>query len=45
MKVDERKLNEFVEKTLTDLAAGYGGVMTCWDISLGFIRLWPVRDR
>jgi ubiquinone/menaquinone biosynthesis C-methylase UbiE len=28
MKVDERKLNEFVEKAITDLAAGYGGVMT-----------------
>jgi 2-polyprenyl-3-methyl-5-hydroxy-6-metoxy-1,4-benzoquinol methylase len=31
MKVDERKLNEFVETAVSDLAAGYGGVM----ISLG----------
>jgi 2-polyprenyl-3-methyl-5-hydroxy-6-metoxy-1,4-benzoquinol methylase len=31
MKINEQKLNEFVEKAVTDLAAGYGGVM----ISLG----------
>jgi|GEM_PF-6603327 len=35
MKVDERKLNEFVEKTVTDLAAGYGGVMTVLGHKLG----------
>jgi SAM-dependent methyltransferase len=31
MKINEQKLSEFVEKAVTDLAAGYGGVM----ISLG----------
>ena len=35
MKVDERKLNEFVEKAVTDLAAGYGGVMTVLGHKLG----------
>jgi SAM-dependent methyltransferase len=38
MKLDERKLNEFVEKTLTDLAAGYGGVMTVLGHKLGLYK-------
>jgi len=38
MKVDERKLNEFVEKTVTDLAAGYGGVMTVLGHKLGLYK-------
>ena len=38
MKVDERKLNEFVEKTVNDLAAGYGGVMTVLGHKLGLYK-------
>jgi hypothetical protein len=38
MKVNERKLNEFVEKSLTDLAAGYGGVMTVLGHKLGLYK-------
>ena len=38
MKLDERKLNEFVEKAVTDLAAGYGGVMTVLGHKLGLYR-------
>ena len=39
MKLDERKLNEFVEKTVTDLAAGYGGVMTVLGHKLGLYKV------
>jgi SAM-dependent methyltransferase len=38
MKIDERKLNEFVEKAVTDLAAGYGGVMTVLGHKLGLYK-------
>ncbi|HEY7556116.1 MAG TPA: class I SAM-dependent methyltransferase [Candidatus Binatia bacterium] len=38
MKVEERKLNEFVEKAVTDLAAGYGGVMTVLGHKLGLYK-------
>jgi ubiquinone/menaquinone biosynthesis C-methylase UbiE len=38
MKLDERKLNEFVEKAVTDLAAGYGGVMTVLGHKLGLYK-------
>ena len=38
MKLDERKLSEFVEKTVTDLAAGYGGVMTVLGHKLGLYK-------
>jgi SAM-dependent methyltransferase len=38
MNVDERKLNEFVEKAVTDLAAGYGGVMTVLGHKLGLYK-------
>jgi len=38
MKFDERKLNEFVEKAVTDLAAGYGGVMTVLGHKLGLYK-------
>ena len=38
MKVDERKLNAFVEKAITDLAAGYGGVMTVLGHKLGLYK-------
>jgi SAM-dependent methyltransferase len=38
MKVDERKLNEFVEKAVSDLAAGYGGVMTVLGHKLGLYK-------
>jgi ubiquinone/menaquinone biosynthesis C-methylase UbiE len=38
MKIDERKLNEFVEKTVNDLAAGYGGVMTVLGHKLGLYK-------
>jgi SAM-dependent methyltransferase len=38
MKVDERKLNEFVGKAVTDLAAGYGGVMTVLGHKLGLYK-------
>ena len=38
MKVDERKLNEFVEKAVTDLAAGCGGVMTVLGHKLGLYK-------
>jgi len=38
MKVDERKLSEFVEKAVTDLAAGYGGVMTVLGHKLGLYK-------
>ncbi|MGE5220520.1 MAG: class I SAM-dependent methyltransferase [Chloroflexota bacterium] len=39
MKLDERKLNEFVEKVVTDLAAGYGGVMTVLGHKLGLYKV------
>ena len=38
MKLDERKLNAFVEKAVTDLAAGYGGVMTVLGHKLGLYK-------
>ena len=38
MKVDEGKLNEFVEKAVTDLAAGYGGVMSVLGHKLGLYK-------
>jgi SAM-dependent methyltransferase len=38
MKVDEGKLNAFVEKAVTDLAAGYGGVMTVLGHKLGLYK-------
>ena len=38
MKVDERKLNEFDEKAVSDLAAGYGGVMTVLGHKLGLYK-------
>jgi SAM-dependent methyltransferase len=38
MKVDEGKLNRFVEKAVTDLAAGYGGVMTVLGHKLGLYK-------
>jgi SAM-dependent methyltransferase len=38
MKVDERKLSQFVEKAVTDLAAGYGGVMTVLGHKLGLYK-------
>jgi ubiquinone/menaquinone biosynthesis C-methylase UbiE len=38
MKLDERKLDEFVEKAVTDLAAGYGGVMTVLGHKLGLYK-------
>jgi SAM-dependent methyltransferase len=38
MKIDERKLNGFVEKVVTDLAAGYGGVMTVLGHKLGLYK-------
>jgi ubiquinone/menaquinone biosynthesis C-methylase UbiE len=38
MKLDEGKLNEFVEKAVTDLAAGYGGVMTVLGHKLGLYK-------
>ena len=38
MKIDERKLSEFVEKAVTDLAAGYGGVMTVLGHKLGLYK-------
>jgi SAM-dependent methyltransferase len=38
MKVDEKKLNAFVEKAVIDLAAGYGGVMAMLGHKLGLYR-------
>jgi SAM-dependent methyltransferase len=38
MKVNERKLNEFFEKALTDLAGAYGGVMTVLGHKLGLYK-------
>jgi SAM-dependent methyltransferase len=38
MKVDEEKLNQFVAKTVADLAAGYGGVMTVLGNKLGLYK-------
>jgi ubiquinone/menaquinone biosynthesis C-methylase UbiE len=38
MKLDEGKLNEFVEKAVSDLAAGYGGVMTVLGHKLGLYK-------
>lgn len=35
MSVDERKLNQFIDKAVTDLAAGYGGVMVSLGHKLG----------
>jgi ubiquinone/menaquinone biosynthesis C-methylase UbiE len=39
MKVDEGKLNEFVQKAVTDLAAGYGGVMAILGHKLGLYKV------
>ena len=39
MQVDQGKLNEFVEKAVTDLAAGYGGVMTVLGHKLGLYKI------
>ncbi len=38
MKVNEQKLNEIVEKAISDLAAGYGGVMVALGDKLGLYR-------
>ena len=38
MKLDERKLDEFVDKAVADLAAGYGGVMTVLGHKLGLSK-------
>jgi SAM-dependent methyltransferase len=38
MKVNEQKANEFVEKAVTDLAAGYGGVMISLGHKLGLYK-------
>jgi len=38
MKVNEQKLNELVEKAVTDLAAGYGGVMVALGHKLGLYK-------
>jgi SAM-dependent methyltransferase len=38
MKLDEGKLNAFVDKAVTDLAAGYGGVMTVLGHKLGLYK-------
>jgi SAM-dependent methyltransferase len=39
MKIDQGKLNEFVEKAVSDLAAGYGGVMTVLGHKLGLYKI------
>src|ERR1051325_10442103 len=39
MQIDQGKLNEFVEKAVTDLAAGYGGVMTVLGHKLGLYKI------
>jgi len=38
MKVNEQKLSEFVERAVTDLAAGYGGVMIGLGHKLGLYK-------
>ena len=38
MKVNEQKLNKVVEKAISDLAAGYGGVMVALGDKLGLYR-------
>ena len=38
MKVNERKLDDFVGKVVNDLAAGYGGVMTVLGHKLGLYK-------
>jgi hypothetical protein len=38
MKVNEQKLNELVEKAVSDLAAGYGGVMVALGDKLGLYK-------
>jgi SAM-dependent methyltransferase len=38
MKVNEQKLNEVLEKAISDLAAGYGGVMVALGDKLGLYR-------
>lgn len=38
MKVNEQKLNEFMEKAINDLAAGYGGVMVALGDKLGLYK-------
>ena len=38
MKVNEQKLNELVEKAVSDLAAGYGGVMVALGHKLGLYK-------
>lgn len=38
MKVDEQKLNQFLERAVSDLAAGYGGVMVSLGHKLGLYR-------
>lgn len=39
MPLDEQKLNAFVEKAVTDLAAGYGGVMVSLGRQLGLYKV------
>lgn len=38
MQIDERKLNEFVGRAVSDLAAGYGGVMVSLGRKLGLYK-------
>ena len=38
MKVNEQRLNQFVDKAVNDLAAGYGGVMVALGHKLGLYR-------
>ncbi len=38
MRIDEKKLNEFVGRAVSDLAAGYGGVMISLGRKLGLYR-------
>ena len=38
MKVNEQRLNEFMEKAISDLAAGYGGVMVALGDKLGLYK-------
>jgi len=43
MKVNEQKLNEFMEKAINDLAAGYGGVMVALGDKLGLYKAMAER--
>lgn len=45
MKVNEQKLNEVVEKAISDLAAGYGGVMVALGDKLGLYRAMAGQGR